>query len=463
MSNHGFLQVLQTAGLYDPGTAEHVDLSDLPTAPAGDPDAQRYAQKALEYETDEVAQSNEGTRNETLNRAAFKLGSLVTSGHLDGQTVIDSLQAAARASGLPASEINRVVWRGVRDGGKQPREVRLNERDDTPAAYTLTAVPDNATDDNSDAASMVDELVASVGDIDSMYPVLDWPTVWDAVPDEVEWVAYPVFERGRLYSLYSPAKAGKSLLALDIVASLAAGRDVLGQPATGPMRVLYVDLENSPTDLVERLQDLGYGPHDLDGLRYMSFPSLPSLDSPRGGRHLLAAAAHHQADVVVIDTVSRLIHGGENDSDTFHALYRYAMAPLKALEKTVIRLDHAGKDEEKGMRGSSAKVSDVDAAWKLSRTGDERLRLDRMASRNSHSPEYVTLEQEAAPLRHVLVEGTVSDEVSQLARTMDRLGIPESWGRDRCRQKLVEVGHAVRNSTLSEAIRVRKTTVEEAS
>lgn len=166
--DHPFMKVLQAAGLYRPddGTPRP-DLSGLPSAPSGDPDAHRYAAKALEYEADIVASAAEGTRNDTLNRAAFKLGSLVTAGHLDGQDVIDTLAAAARASGLPDSEINRVVYRAATAGGREPRQVKLEPRETIEPAHTLQIappMPEHTTNGNTppDAADDTDQLVADI-------------------------------------------------------------------------------------------------------------------------------------------------------------------------------------------------------------------------------------------------------------------------------------------------------------
>ena len=51
--------------------------------------------------------------------------------------------------------------------------------------------------------------------------------------------------------------------------------------------------------------------------------------------------------------------GEENSADTYRALYRHALAPLKAARRTVVRLDHRGKDmKAAGARGSSAKNDD---------------------------------------------------------------------------------------------------------
>lgn len=100
---------------------------------------------------------------------------------------------------------------------------------------------------------------------------LDWSALWSSELPVVDWIVEPLIASGRLVSLYSPPKAGKSLLALEISAALAAGRPVLGQPVT-PRRVLYVDFENDPRgDVVQRLKAFGYQPDDLGNLRYYSF------------------------------------------------------------------------------------------------------------------------------------------------------------------------------------------------
>ncbi len=154
-------------------------------------------------------------------------------------------------------------------------------------------------------------------DIERTYPVLDWSALWAGAGATVDWLCEPLLIAGRSVALFSPPKAGKTLLSLELTSALATGRPVLGNPARQPMRVLYVDLENTEDDLRERLIDLGYGPSDdLDNLRYLSFPDLPALDSPRGGEHLRAIAEHHAARLVVLDTVSRVIDGEENSADT---------------------------------------------------------------------------------------------------------------------------------------------------
>lgn len=109
------------------------DPFDAPAAPLDDPfDAPRgpsgaggsgggYAVAALNREADAVRSAAEGTRNDTLNRAAFSLGQLVAGGELDEQTVTSVLREAARAAGLNEREILRTIGSGLSKGRLNPR------------------------------------------------------------------------------------------------------------------------------------------------------------------------------------------------------------------------------------------------------------------------------------------------------------------------------------------------------
>lgn len=346
----------------------------------------------------------------------------------------------------------------------------LRERSPLAPADEEYVPPDEPMDPYADLPSLGEQLSAAtpahgqasggpiILDVGQMYPELDWATIWDRVRDETDWLIEPLFERGRLYSVFSKAGVGKSLLLLELGGALASGRPVLGNPARDPISVLYIDLENSPGDLVERLSAFGYRPADLAHLHYLSFPSLPALDSATGGRHLVAAAEHYGAAFVVIDTVSRVVAGSENDSDTYHSLYWHALAPLKARDITVVRLDHAGKDSGKGQRGSSAKDSDVDVVWQLEQLTQVAYRLNRGKSRNNHHPEQIDLERRFSPLRHDIVRETGLDPaVAELVAHLNRLDVPPADGRDKARTALTAGGIKANNRDLAAAIKHRKT------
>jgi hypothetical protein len=211
-------------------------------------------------------------------------------------------------------------------------------------------------------------------------PLLDWQALW-ADETKEEWIIQPLLAKRRLVALYSAPKVGKSLLMLELAASMACGRNVLGMD-TRPIRTLYVDFENDPRgDIRERLQDMEFGPEDLENLCYLSFPTLSKLDTRAGSEELMAAVAEYKCEVVVIDTISRAIDGDENDNDTWLSFYRHTGLKMKQAGIAMIRLDHSGKDVSKGQRGGSAKSGDVDAVWQLSAIGDTGFRLTCEANR----------------------------------------------------------------------------------
>jgi len=80
-----------------------------------------YAMAALRAETERVAAARPGTRNDTLNRAAFSLGQLVAAGLLPPIPVITSLIDAARYAGLAQDEAVRTVRSGMAAGARKPR------------------------------------------------------------------------------------------------------------------------------------------------------------------------------------------------------------------------------------------------------------------------------------------------------------------------------------------------------
>lgn len=84
---------------------------------------QRYAAAALRSELAGLAAAVKGTRNATLNRAAFSLGQLVAVGLLDHDQVTAELERVARDIGLGPAEARRTIASGLAAGLDQPRAI----------------------------------------------------------------------------------------------------------------------------------------------------------------------------------------------------------------------------------------------------------------------------------------------------------------------------------------------------
>jgi hypothetical protein len=107
-----------TDRLADPQPAPVTDRTTTPVT--GSPSA--YAAAALRGELDRVLAAADGTRNHTLNTAAFALGQLVAAGLLPRRLVDDALTLAGQAIGLPARECAKTIRSGLDSGGRTPRQ-----------------------------------------------------------------------------------------------------------------------------------------------------------------------------------------------------------------------------------------------------------------------------------------------------------------------------------------------------
>ena len=85
-------------------------------------DATGYVASAINGEVETVAGAIEGTRNDTLNRAGWNLGTLVGAGLLDREHAYRVLAEAAAVAGLSDREIGQTLGRALDDGSTCPRE-----------------------------------------------------------------------------------------------------------------------------------------------------------------------------------------------------------------------------------------------------------------------------------------------------------------------------------------------------
>lgn len=123
--------------------------ADPPAAAVADSQlAKLYVKRAVNAEVDAVADAGEGTRNHTLNTAAFNLGQLVGGGYLSDAEVVAALTSAAGAAGLNAHETAATIKSGLDSGRAKPRVVRTRPEPQKPATNTVVTVepkPDDAT------------------------------------------------------------------------------------------------------------------------------------------------------------------------------------------------------------------------------------------------------------------------------------------------------------------------------
>ena len=83
---------------------------------SADTKTKHYAQRALQLELHALCTSDNGMRNETLNKAAFSLGRLIGGGYLDRTEVEAALRSAGESVGLKTTEIDKTICSGLDAG-----------------------------------------------------------------------------------------------------------------------------------------------------------------------------------------------------------------------------------------------------------------------------------------------------------------------------------------------------------
>ncbi|WP_234802830.1 AAA family ATPase [Mycobacteroides abscessus] len=219
-----------------------------------------------------------------------------------------------------------------------------------------------------------------------------------------DWLFEPLFIAKHQHYVVGEKESNKSMLMLWVAVQFALNNDWGGQ-------VLYLDEENDPGDIQDRLTDFGLTDEQwerLNGrLQYVHFPSL-RLNTPGGAQVVLNTVDAHAADMVVIDTVSKFVEGPEESSDTYKRLYHHLLVELKKRDVASMILDHPGHSHRDRPRGTSAKVADVDSAWIMRKTKESNgvtdITLAVAKDRSGRLPRKVYLRKLLNPLRFEVSE-----------------------------------------------------------
>ena len=278
--------------------------------------------------------------------------------------------------------------------------------------------------------------------------LINWQDFWTQDFPEQDWLIEPIIPRNQLVVIFAPGGTGKSLLALYIAAALATGKEIFSEPQP-PTSVLYMDYEMSQAVLYERLTAMGYNKDtDLTKLHYASLPPIASLDKPEGAKQICDLARQCQAELVIIDTFARAVEGAENDADTVRNFYRWTAMNLKQEGRSLMRIDHAGKDLKKGARGTSAKNDDVDLVWQMTKV-DGQLVLLRQKHRHTWIPERInlTIHDQARMFTQDIKGGERLDQALKMLEELDidpTISLDAMWAI--CKDKAEPIYRVIRKT-----------------
>jgi hypothetical protein len=286
------------------------------------------------------------------------------------------------------------------------------------------------------------------------------------------WLLRDLLPTGGAALIYSPAKVGKSAIAIQMATALSGEyRDWMGFEVCCPGRVLYLQLDTPRTTWAERFiklikhgikfNDEFFKLADKDSIGPYPFDIL----QPTHMKHLQGLVSSMKPVAVVIDTL-REAHSGDEDSST--AMRNVitnlvgATSPAALIIISHDRKPHpdADKDIISDHRGSSYVVGRMDAIIRLTKTrmyyigrsieeGSVKLKKEDCDGALIWSPD----ESEIAPLiRQVQLNPELTSR-RERARVLAPLihkteeatnSLLRRWERDPARQKLLDLAGLVR-------------------
>lgn len=177
-----------------------------------------YARTARTAEVQRVAYAQLGSRNHTLNEAAYSLGQLVGGGQLDEARVCRELTDAALECGLERCETLKTINSGIEAGKKEPR------------------LPDNP-----DKPPFSPFEIAPVGEMD--FDQLVGP----------KHIYSKDFAEGLVTMTVGASKTGKSIQTTVEAVDAATGRGLLDEPIGPPCKVLVFNAEDDENAMRARV------------------------------------------------------------------------------------------------------------------------------------------------------------------------------------------------------------------
>lgn len=203
------------------------------------------------------------------------------------------------------------------------------------------------------------------------FTVLTAAEVMNAPP--LQWLVRSVLPATGLACIYGASGSGKSFLALDLCAAIAAGADWFDCRVTAAP-VVYVALEGE-AGFSQRVNAWckHHGQAMPEAMRFI----MQAFDLRHSGDVAAIAAAVTTSGcaggVLVIDTLNRAASGADENASRDMAALIDACKVLQAeLAGLVLLVHHSGKDQTKGLRGHSSLHAALDAAIEVTRSGDRR-------------------------------------------------------------------------------------------
>jgi len=187
-------------------------------------------------------------------------------------------------------------------------------------------------------------------------------SLFTCVCRERSYILKPIIESQSIVILYAERGVGKSWTALSIAYAVASGSRLWKYEVDRPHKVLLVIFEEQADTVRKRAMGLvagfdGGGVFTDENLRFLigseQDEALPDLRTKEGQAFYDELIG--DAELIILDNLSAGVKSGnENDSADWKPIQNW-LVDLKRRGKSILLVDHSGKDPEKRSRGTSHK------------------------------------------------------------------------------------------------------------
>ncbi|WP_435657258.1 bifunctional DNA primase/polymerase [Brucella pituitosa] len=348
----------------------------------------RYVERAVQSELDDLALEPMGNRNNRLNDAAFRLGTFVGAGALAESEARALLQDVARGWGRDWPRCVKTIDNGLAAGARSPRSVPQNDNDNT----RLVDISRMIANGLAKAEARTDVVAEPVADLDSSISEPEQPTenkraiiatpfVWkdpSTLPRR-EFAFGKHFIRKYVSVTVAPGGLGKTANSIVEALAMASGKALNGTKPPKRLKVWLFNAEDPRDELERRIMaaciHFNLKPADIDGHLFLDTGReqelVIAIDDKKGVRiqepvveAVVETISELGIDVMIVDPFVSTHQVNENDNG---AIDKVAKLWAQVADRTNCSIDivhHLRKvsDREATVEDARGAVSLIGAA-----------------------------------------------------------------------------------------------------
>jgi hypothetical protein len=320
-----------------------------------------------------------------LHRAGTPIDYVTISDELSRRGLLDQAGGQAEIVALPLGAVSAAPeWvRIIKQAATRRRLIAL--------AGDLTAAAYNGTDPDPALARLAD-LTFGDDDVSYIDRLRNQLLVGDAIKNLPP--AKPLIEGlldlDSIAALYGRSGAGKSFVAIDWALSVSTGSWWFGH-AVSPGRVLYVVAEGA-TGVPQRVDAWQHARQTWSIGDIMWLPAPVDIFQAERAGDVTRLLRQLAPQFIILDTLARSVPAAdENSARDMSLVILHADRLRRATGACVLIVHHTGRDEARGMRGSTVLEAAMDTVLECRKNEDGALDITAMKHKNRPSGQKIRL------------------------------------------------------------------------